>query len=247
MSRTLRLTFLLLIVALVALPASAQGPATGTLPFGSFGGGPDVINLANLNSHIAIPVLHKPGRGTNFTYNLSYDTSVWYPMTSGSTQIWAPVYNWGWRAQTEITTGYVSNTATNSFCYTNRIPSGVRLYETNFVYHDPWGVPHPFAGTAYQFSGTCGSTVVNFSATSTHLMQFGPQQAKCYIRRPILGWEPLLMSIEMATKSRPIAAASFSTHFPARFRSSPLPAKALLRAQRLLRTPPPLALLPRTP
>src|SRR4029077_5791431 len=71
---------------------SAQVP-TGTPPFGSFGGGPDIINLANLNSHIAIPVLHKSGRGTDFTYDLSYDSSVWYPVGSSGNQNWQPVTN----------------------------------------------------------------------------------------------------------------------------------------------------------
>src|SRR6266581_6270843 len=92
-------------LALSAEVASAQ-VATGTPPFGSFGGGPDVINLANLNSHIAIPVIHKAGRGTNFTYDLSYDSSVWYPVGSGSTTSWQAVYKWGWRGQTEVATGY---------------------------------------------------------------------------------------------------------------------------------------------
>src|ERR1041384_1854178 len=56
----------------------AQGPPTGTPPFGSFGGRPDVINLANLNAHLSIPILHKAGRGLNFVYDLTYDSSVWY-------------------------------------------------------------------------------------------------------------------------------------------------------------------------
>src|SRR5258708_6047053 len=92
---------------LVATSASAQ-VATGTPPFSSVAGGPDVINLANLNSHIDIPVLQKPGRGTNFTYDLSNDSSVWYPVTSGGITSWQPVRNWGWRGQTEAATGYVS-------------------------------------------------------------------------------------------------------------------------------------------
>src|SRR5437763_16778075 len=104
--------FLLLALALsfeglTAEIASAQVP-TGTPPLGSFGGGPDVINLANLNSHIDIPVLRRPGRGTNFTYDLSYDSSVWYPVTSGGVTSWQPVTNWGWRGQTESATGYIS-------------------------------------------------------------------------------------------------------------------------------------------
>jgi len=77
-------------------------------PFGSFGGGPDVINLANLNSHITVPVLNKPGRGTNFTYDLSYDSSIWYPVGSSGSQVWTQVGGWGWRGQTEAESGYVS-------------------------------------------------------------------------------------------------------------------------------------------
>ncbi len=67
MTRTHYSAFALLILAAFAtVPASAQ-VTTGTPPFGSFGGGPDVVNLANLNAHWTVPVVHKPGRGTNFT------------------------------------------------------------------------------------------------------------------------------------------------------------------------------------
>src|SRR6266851_8483322 len=93
--------YLLIVLTLTASTSSAQ-VATGTPPFGSFGGGPDVINLANLNSHITIPVLHKAGRGTNFTYDLSYDSSVWYPAGVSGSQTWQPVTNFGWRGQTEV-------------------------------------------------------------------------------------------------------------------------------------------------
>jgi RHS repeat-associated protein len=149
MTRTLRFVLLMLALTLGAGAASAQ-VATGAPPFGSFGGGPDVVNLANLNSHIAIPVLHKAGRGTNFTYDLSYDSSVWYPVTSGSTTSWQPVYNWGWRAQTEAATGYVTYSATYP------APCNPRTW-SNWVYHDPWGVPHPLAAQAwYVGSKFCG-------------------------------------------------------------------------------------------
>src|SRR5258706_78053 len=104
---TRRFLYLLIVFALTGSPSSAQ-VATGTPPFGSFGGGPDIINLANLNAHISIPVLHKSGRGTNFTYDLSYGTSVWYPSASTGTNTWTPVINWGWRGQTEVAVGYAS-------------------------------------------------------------------------------------------------------------------------------------------
>jgi len=64
----------LLLMLLFALPSFAQ-VQTGTPPFGSFSGGPDVINNANLNAHWAVPIFHKPGRGINFSYDLVYESS----------------------------------------------------------------------------------------------------------------------------------------------------------------------------
>src|SRR5216684_8682349 len=152
----------LLVLALVPSLAHAQVP-TGMPPFGSFGGGPDIINLANLNSHIAIPVLHKLGRGGfNFSYDLSYDSSVWSRVTSGGTTGWQPITNWGWRGQTEAATGYIAFNATVTFCYTNRIPTGSISTLTNWFFHDPWGIPHAFAGTAISRGGSCGTSVTNF-------------------------------------------------------------------------------------
>src|SRR5260370_41234018 len=77
MSPISRLMPLVMIIALAVTSASAQGPITGTPPFGSFGGGPDIVNLGNLNVHYSVPVRHKAGRGTNFDYDLTYDSSVW--------------------------------------------------------------------------------------------------------------------------------------------------------------------------
>src|SRR6267143_3650891 len=158
MRRTLFLIPLMLVFAFLSQFANAQ-VTTGTPPFGSFGGGPDVINLANLNSHISIPVLHKAGRGTNVTYDLSYDSSVWYPVTSGSTQSWQPVPNWGWRGITEAETGSTSASGTNVNCYQCNsfacwTATGEMIY-SNWVYHDPWGIPHSFSGEADLYTGAC--------------------------------------------------------------------------------------------
>ncbi len=76
MTRAHRSLFVLFFLGIAPHLSSAQ-VTTGIPPFGSFGGGPDVINLANLNSHLSIPVLNKPGRGMNFTYDLSYGP-VWH-------------------------------------------------------------------------------------------------------------------------------------------------------------------------
>src|SRR5438445_1371551 len=90
--------------------ATASGQvATGMPAFARFGGGPfDIVNLGNLNVHFTIPIVHKAGRGTPFTYDLSYDSSVWYP--SGGT--WAHDPNWGWRGVAEAAAGLVTYSET---------------------------------------------------------------------------------------------------------------------------------------
>jgi RHS repeat-associated protein len=154
------LTLILLAVVLtfqsLAAPVSLAQVSTGTPPFGSFSGGPDTINLANLNSHLDITVVNKAGRGTNFTYDLSYDSSVWYPVGVSGGQIWQPVSNWGWRAITEAATGYVSYKIHTQYCANpNPPPSSIRSsYTDTYVYHDTFGSPHPFNVTVQ--SATCG-------------------------------------------------------------------------------------------
>src|SRR6266566_5749371 len=128
--------------------------ATGTPPFGSFGGGPlDTVNLGNLNVHFAIPIMHKPGRGIPFTYDLSYDNAVWYPTGVSGSQVWTPVYNWGWRAVTEMAFGYISDTIFTLRCPGTGIHDGL-FYTTasNFQYHDPYGATHRFPGIAKDYS-----------------------------------------------------------------------------------------------
>lgn len=73
-----RSAFLLAALLLAAASARTQ-VATGTLPFGSFSGGPDIVNNANLNVHRSIPVRVKAGRGMPFYYILTSDSWVWYP------------------------------------------------------------------------------------------------------------------------------------------------------------------------
>ena len=94
--------------AILAGSSCLGQPAISTPQFGSFGGGPDVINLGNLNAHWDIPIRNKAGRGTNFTYNVTYDSSIWYPVTSGSTKAWQPVANWGWTGLTQAGSIYAS-------------------------------------------------------------------------------------------------------------------------------------------
>ena len=91
---------------LAVSPSHGQGTtfaaALGVTPGGTYslpstGGGPiDVINLGNLNAHITIPIIQKPGRGAPYSYNVTYDSSIWYPVGSSGTQTWVPQINYGW-------------------------------------------------------------------------------------------------------------------------------------------------------
>src|SRR5712692_5571330 len=74
----------LLAIAMISIFASVAlaAPTKGTPPFQSFGGGPDVINLGNLNVHYSFPVFNRAGRGIPFSYALAYDSSVWTPAGS---------------------------------------------------------------------------------------------------------------------------------------------------------------------
>src|ERR1700752_1246537 len=98
----------LLSILLALAETSPAQVAIGTPPLGSFGGGPfDVVNLGNLNVHFAIPVFQRSGRGTSLYYNLTYDSSVWVPVTSAGVTSWNPVGGWGWQSQTNAATGYL--------------------------------------------------------------------------------------------------------------------------------------------
>ncbi len=138
--------------------SSAQLP-TGTPPFGSFGGGPDIINLANLNSHITVPVLHKAGRaGFNLTYDLSYDTSVWYPVGSSGSQSWQSVWNWGWTGQTQVMSGYIDYKTVHGGCNlgTKTDPYVVSWTRYTFGYfHDQFGGLHPIGAVVSDNTGQC--------------------------------------------------------------------------------------------
>ena len=139
MFRTRRSPLPVLLILLALPSADALGQVqTGTPPFGSFAGGPDVINLGNLNAHIAIPVLHKPGRGLNLVYDISYDSSVWYPVGSSGNQSWQPATNWGWQVQAP--TGYVTNQLSILDCldHLGNITGESDLLN-GWTYHDPFG------------------------------------------------------------------------------------------------------------
>jgi hypothetical protein len=149
-----QLAGLVLIVMFMVATAASQ-VTTGAQPFGSFGGGPfDTVNLGNLNVHFSIPVIHKAGRGMPFTYDLSYDSSLWSPVDGSGNNAWTPVPNWGWRGVTEVATGYSEYTIVT----TQNGPCNTDTY--TYRYHDNFGVSHLFGLKAKElyWPGTGGCT-----------------------------------------------------------------------------------------
>jgi hypothetical protein len=169
--RKIQLTLFLFMISGGA--ASAQlfqtAPFAGTPPFGTFGGDVDVINLGSMNVHLTIPILNKPGRGTNFVYNLTYDSSVWVPVYGTGGQVWEPVYNYGWTGAVANQLGAISNNETISTegCYYRGVyRSGSATTFSSYQYHDALNIAHPYPGhTAIQHYLWCG-TFSGFTATS---------------------------------------------------------------------------------
>lgn len=146
--RSIRPNVLTLTFAVLSVTPSLAQPSTGTPPFGSFSGSPDVLNLGNLNSHWDIPIRNKAGRGTNFNYDLTYDSSIWYPVVSGSTTTWQPVNYWGWNglSQAGQVGAYYSMTYLSGHCG----PMGQYSYQSwtygGLYYVDRYAVIHTFGG-----------------------------------------------------------------------------------------------------
>jgi len=167
-------SLLILMAAVSFMPAVTAQVQTGAPTFGSFAGGPDVIDLANLNVHEAIPVLHKAGRGSGFSYDLVYDNSVWYPVGVSGSQTWQPVSNWGWAVQTQVPTGYLSYATTQIKVTCTSQGHVYKTYNLNQytykTYYDKFGVGHTVNATVSQplqqgFTGCTPTSVPPETAT----------------------------------------------------------------------------------
>jgi RHS repeat-associated protein len=134
---------------ILATSAVAQ-VQTGTPQFGTLSNGPDIINIGNLNVHFTIPVLNKTGRGSNFVYNLDYDSSIWYPASINGQQYWQPVSGWGWKPFSFDAYISYNMTTSSGLCgqYGN-IPWQSWSYN-QVIYVDNAGITHTFnAGGSY--------------------------------------------------------------------------------------------------
>lgn len=158
--------YVAMIVMGIAVAAQSQAIQTGIPTWAaSDSNGPDVINLGNLNIFLNIPVMSKQGRGISLTYNLAYNSSLWYPVTSGSSTTWQPITSsgtyWGWQGlapagQSEIA---YTMTYTTSKCPPENSPLQVWSFG-GLRYIDPLGTVHyfPGGGQYVQSNENCGAT-----------------------------------------------------------------------------------------
>jgi RHS repeat-associated protein len=148
-------TFVLFILLTLA-PVNAQ-VTTGTPPLGSFGGGPDTVDLANLNVSLTVPVFQRSGRGASFQFVLGLNTSAWYPVPTGSTppMSWQASNSFG-QPTTATPFGYVTHAQTQTTCSgNNHVPLTIN---SRWVYVDPAGTSHPFAISTWSNTSTPCST-----------------------------------------------------------------------------------------
>ena len=157
------LALLFAVTLLLSHPASAQ-VATGFPPYGSFGGGPfDTVNNANLNVHFAIPIINKAGRGLPFDYAVSYDSSIWSPVSSTGAHTWTPVgqrlhSTWGWGGTSEVLTGYVTYWVTQEQCAYDARPYYYNVYSSWVLLRRPGYVSHSFPGLSVSNGNTTPCT-----------------------------------------------------------------------------------------
>jgi hypothetical protein len=163
MTRLFRCLYALVLLALAGGSLFAQVPA-GTPPLGSFGGGPDVIDLANLNAHLTVPVYHRAGRGLPFDFFLTYDSSIWFPVTSNGAMSWKARSSFGWNG-TELKIGYISaSVSTNTVimtCPVTHLQGGTLTSTYAWTYSDGFGTPHLFSSPSTVVTNLCTGAVTN--------------------------------------------------------------------------------------
>lgn len=165
MKSTLRILFLLCLIAISCGAASAQLQlTTGIPPWGSFARGPiDTLNEGNMNIHLAIPIIDKPGRGTPVDLAITFDSGIWSSGPVRNYGNWTPLgygnalYNFNGALTWMLRPlGYYTTSQSLSYCYTGGYISGY-ISQSQYTWYDPTGTPHTFPNSLEFFYGTCGT------------------------------------------------------------------------------------------
>lgn len=164
-----RRAFLSLLVSLALVRGASAQVATGFPPFASFSGGPDIVDNANGNVHIGIPVFSRPGRGASFSFALQYDSSVWTPYGAGG---YYGAWGWqgGWVAASKSATGSYNFTQVQECCPGQHCNPdlGTGTYYNRYSgwqYIDRYGTAHNMSMTVNDSSRLCPYGTGSWSAT----------------------------------------------------------------------------------
>jgi hypothetical protein len=91
----------LLLLSVICLFASSSfAQTTGVPPFRPVDAGQfDAVNIGNLNTNFAIPIVSTPSRGKSFNLSLVYDSLTWQKNVTAWTPVTDRVGNpiWGWK------------------------------------------------------------------------------------------------------------------------------------------------------
>lgn len=153
----------------VATPLLGQLP-TGDPPFATAARLPEgMLDLGDLNFHIVVPVVSKAGRGTPFSFSLSYDSDFLYP--NGGTWGWPQFWGWG---NVGPSSGTMSDNPRNWLC--TYYDPNLGLFRTEQYYtYGPWtfidanGVLYRFGGQTVNDPG--GNCPVQDTSTYTATVQ----------------------------------------------------------------------------
>jgi RHS repeat-associated protein len=160
-------------VILLSVSALPQNVGLGVPPFASVTAGTpyEVINNQNLNVHLLISVESVAGRKTTFAFSAINDSQIWKPVNSA----WSPVVdadgspNGGWVVGNP--NGRLSRTyVTNGTCLATPPGGGAqasftRYTESNLVFTDPQGTPHPFLTVTQSLDCVNGQVVISGNTT----------------------------------------------------------------------------------
>ncbi len=141
----LSLAVLCLCSALAAAQTTTGVPATAPIqPFGV-----DIINQANLNIHISIPLYSKAGRKLPFNLPLNFDNTVWTPVENSSGV-------WNWQPISSLGVNQPRLSGTLTVFHTGSLPCNFTY--PNYSYSDSVGTTHAFPQLLITFNSGCPGT-----------------------------------------------------------------------------------------
>jgi RHS repeat-associated protein len=137
----------------------------GELPFSTtIGTGVEEVGATSQNLHITIPILHVPGRGMDYEFNLNYDARFWVAATRTAGSSTFEVWNIDAGGVWSTNAPYVTNTADSTYCNSFDVffngPTGTLTERQNYIYHDASGAKHPLGIDYHAASCNEGSYVI---------------------------------------------------------------------------------------